>query len=300
MDNRQENKLSMYNVTISVLDKNNAEVSTLPALATAKGDLVSAVKHLRKVNIEQLKSTIGKTQNKKAKKTQLANKTHVLAAAVQAYAAVIDDSDLYELVNYAESTLAAMEDEVLQQACQLVYDTANDHLANLGDYGVTSAMMTELETLITAWNLESQSPRMAIVERSAATKELPDLFKGVDDILLKRTDKLMEQFEHSAPLFYDTYRNARKIVNAGHGPLTETVTGKMVDAVSMLGIAGGMVEVEALGLVVMTDENGVFELPKVPHVEIVAQFSAAGYVLQDVTIDVKKGMDALEVKMQPE
>lgn len=292
--------MSMYNVTISVLDKNNAEVSTLPALATAKGDLVSAVKHLRKVNIEQLKSTIGKTQNKKAKKTQLANKTHVLAAAVQAYAAVIDDSDLYELVNYAESTLAAMEDEVLQQACQLVYDTANDHLANLGDYGVTSAMMTELETLITAWNLESQSPRMAIVERSAATKELPDLFKGVDDILLKRTDKLMEQFEHSAPLFYDTYRNARKIVNAGHGPLTETVTGKMVDAVSMLGIAGGMVEVEALGLVVMTDENGVFELPKVPHVEIVAQFSAAGYVLQDVTIDVKKGMDALEVKMQPE
>jgi hypothetical protein len=219
---------------------------------------------------------------------------------VQAYAAVINDNDLYALVNYPLSTLEKMEDEVLQQACQLIFETASDQLANLADYGVTTGVMDAFELQILDWNDGSQLPRLAISERSAATKELPTLFRTIDGILVKRCDKLMEQFKPGSLLFYDTYHSARKIVNAGHGPLTETVTGKMVDAVTMLGIGNGMVEVEELGLVVATDENGVFELVKVPHDEITIQFSASGYVTQDVTVEVKKGMDALEVKMQPE
>lgn len=300
MNNRQENKLSMYNVVLKVLDKNSAQVGSVAALATGKSNFASAVQSVRKTNLIQEKTTKGKTEDKQDMKEALSDEAYTLAAAVQAYAATINDNNLYELVHYSRSTLLGMEDERLPQVCTLILTTANEHATALVDFGVDAAQLTDFDTAIVEWDTESTEPRTAISERVAATGELPVLFAAADEILKKQLDKLMEKFRKLDPPFYNTYKSARKIVNAGHGQLTATVTGKVVNAATSLGIAGASVEDADVGLLVLTDADGNFEMKKVPLGEAVFTVMAVGFEPASLTVDVTTDMEPLEVMLVAE
>ncbi len=223
MNNRQENKLSMMEASIEVLDGNSTLVATVPALVAAKSALVAKTIAIRKANLTQQKTTKGKTTDKGTRKYTLADKAYSTAAAVQAYASVTDNNDLYELVNFSRWKLRQTDDEEIQQVCQLIHDQANAVIASLADYGIDAADLLELQGLINDWSTKSQAPRVAISERKAATASIPTLFKQADSILTKQIDKLMENFITSEPEFYATYHNARRIVNAGHGPGSGTI-----------------------------------------------------------------------------
>jgi hypothetical protein len=300
MTNEQENKLTMFNVTLKVLDKNSTQVGTVPALAHAKSNFASAVQTIRLVRQVQEPTTKGKTIDKQVFKENLANEAHVISSAIQAYAASIDDNDLYQTMNYSRTTLLGTEDEDLPQKCNNILDAANDLIANLGDFGITALQLSDFETDIEAWETETTQPRVAISERAAATQSLPVLFKKADAILKKQIDKLMERFLTIDPAFYATYKAARKIVNAGHGKLTSTVFGKTVNAVTGLGIGNVRVEDPDTGIFAITDANGVFELLKVPHGETELLCTREGFEVTTFSIDVKPNMDPIEILMQPE
>jgi hypothetical protein len=297
MTNRQENKLTMYNVVLKVLDKYGPQVASIVAFALAKGNFALAVQLIRKANLVQEKTTKGKTLDKQAMKEALSDEAYTVATAVQAYAATINDNDLYELVHYSRSTLLGMEDERLPQICQLILTAANDHAAALVDFGVDAVQLAELDASIQNWGNESTEPRMAISERVAATGGLPGLFGAADEILKKQLDKLMEKFRKSDPVFYNTYKSARKIVNAGHGQITATVKGKVVDAATQLGIAGATVEDTDMEVVVVTDANGFFEMKKVSLGETEFTVMAEGFVPVSLTVYVKLDMEPLGVGM---
>lgn len=263
MTNGQENKLSMYSVVTEVMDANSAIVGTVPALVTAKSAWVNKTLEIRQANLEQLKSTKGKTKDKAARKSLLVETGYAIAASVQAYAAENENNDLYELVDFPKSTLQRAEDEILEQNCQLIHDQANALVLDLLDYGVTAAKLTTLQGLITAWATQSQTPRGAIAGRKVATDSIPVLFKASDAILKKRMDKLMANFKVSEPTFYATYFAARKIVDAGHGPglgNKAKVSGYAKDAVTNMALGGvKMILSNAEGsLEVFTDATGFY------------------------------------------
>jgi len=263
MTNGQENKLSMYSVVTEVMDANSAIVGTVPALVTAKSAWVNKTLEIRQANLEQLKSTKGKTKDKAARKSLLVETGYAIAASVQAYAAENENNDLYELVDFPKSTLQRAEDEILEQNCQLIHDQADALVLDLLDYGVTAAKLTTFQGLITAWATQSQTPRGAIAGRKVATDSIPVLFKASDAILKKRMDKLMANFKVSEPTFYATYFAARKIVDAGHGPglgNKAKVSGHAKDAVTNMALGGvKMILSNAEGSVeVFTDANGFY------------------------------------------
>lgn len=74
--------------------------------------------------------------------------------------------------------------------------------------------MTALGKKITAFEKLASKPRQNVAKKAAANKALPRLMKQGRNILKRRIDRLMVQFETSAPEFYAEYRTARKIVNA--------------------------------------------------------------------------------------
>lgn len=248
MKTSMENKLSMYEAVIEVLDMYSAEVATVPALVVAKSDVVNLTVAIRAANLIQQKTTVGKTTDKGERKLELADTAHWIAGAVQAYASVIGNNDLYMLVNFSRTRLRKADDEEIQQLCQLIHDEANGVMAALGDYGVAATDLAALQLLIDGWNSSSQAPRVAISERVAATRSLPDLFSDADDVVKKRMDKLMEQFRLPNRIFYDTYKAARKIVNSGHG--SGTVPSDMIeigiymyDGITFIPIQGGVFRV---------------------------------------------------------
>ena len=81
--------------SIEVLDGHSAQVATVPALVAAKSALVAKTLGIRNANQTQQKTTKGKTKDKEARKFTLADTAYSTAAAVQAYAAVTDNNDLF-------------------------------------------------------------------------------------------------------------------------------------------------------------------------------------------------------------
>lgn len=298
MKNAQENKLSMYEAVSEVLDKNNTLVSSLQGLVIAKSAMVNKTLEIRQLNMIQLLTTKGKTQSKRMRKQLLADTSYGLAAAVQAYAAATEDTDLYALVNFTRTALRTQEDEELEQVCQVIHDKANGVLANLGDYGVDAVDLLNLQGLITAWSTQSQAPRLAISERKMATQTLPTLFKEADDILKKRMDKLMEKFRVSNRDFYDTYRYVRKIINAGHGPKKLALLGGMVLSDAMgLPIAGATVQIDAI--VATTGSDGKFVAEKVPYGTRTIIVKAVGYSDLTATMPVDGDVSDLVFRLNP-
>lgn len=306
MKTTMENKLSMYEATIEVLDNNTALVATIPALVTAKSDLVNIIMQIRAANLVQQMSTKGKTMDKADRKNELADTAYAVAGAVQAYATETDNNDLYMLVNFSRTRLRSADDEEIQQLCQLIHDEANTVVASLADYGVDAAKLTELQGLIDAWSSQSQAPRVAISERAAATANLPSFFSAADEVLKKRMDKLMEQFYVSERTFYDTYKSARKIVNAGKtgggdNPMPTDavqVSGNVRNGDTDMPIAGATVQfISPDGtepLVATTNDNGEYlleatDLPQGVSVFGTMEVSAPGYGLVSEPIELMAG-----------
>lgn len=270
MNTSQENKLSMYEATIEVMDNNSALVGTVAALVAAKSDMVNKTLEIRAANTVQQMTTKGKTMDKADRKEELADTAYAVAGSVQAYAAENNNNDLYMLVNFSRWTLRKADDEEIQQLCQLIHDQANAVVGDLADYGVDVAKLTALQDMINAWSSQSQAPRVAISERVAATLSLPELFAEADDIIKKRMDKLMEQFYQTEKTFYDTYKAARKIVNAGHGGSSDTpanaisISGNVADNSTSSPIVGATVTlIPSDGgdpIVTTTTDDGSYEM----------------------------------------
>jgi hypothetical protein len=285
MYGRQENKLSMGEASLEVLGKNAVLVGTVPALVSAKTELADTILEIRNANLTQLKTTKGKTSSKVKRKKELASMGQEIASSVQAYASTTGNSDLYMEVNFGRTVIFRKEDEQVQQVCTIILNAGLAHVANLGDYGVTTEKLTVFETMIANWHVASQSPRVAIVERKAATKAIPVLLRKMDRILKDRMDKLMVLFRESEPTFYNTYLEARKVVKAGHGPKGPRLSG-VVTGPNGSGVENALVRATYLEreVEVRTDADGgyVMRLPGVKaNTDVRVRALRTGYVTNE-------------------
>ena len=98
---------------------------------------------------------------------------------------------------------------------QAVYNELKGLVAELEDYMVTAADLKVLKQAIDAYhaNLESTQGQDSV----ARTRQLAGLFKQVSDHLKDHLDKLMNRIARKEPVFFDTYTNARVILDLGGG-----------------------------------------------------------------------------------
>jgi hypothetical protein len=215
MNKNQENKLSMYYVVRKVCTDNNSVWSGLTAYATAFGNFTANITALEAALEKQLQATTGYAKNKRATEEAMVDKAIEIAKAVFAYAKNQNDTVLQAKVNYSRSDLLRERDSVTMQLCQGVKDEAQPLVGALGPYGVTNTDLTQLQTLIDAFDAANPTPRAAITSRKRATDAISKLEKDIDDILKGVMDPLMENFKATQPDFYKLYFDARIIVDTG-------------------------------------------------------------------------------------
>lgn len=217
MTDRQENKFSMYLATQSVCDTHNSVWAGTPAFVTAKAAFDDVIDGISKARQKQEKETKGVTEDKGQAKEAAIVKAVSVAAATFAYASVTNNNTLKQLVNYSPTELRQSRDTILSDRLRVILNAANDHAAALVDYGIQSTDLTELDTLVTAYEDILGAPRTAIGERSTARQELEALFDTGDGILKEQLDKLMEIYRPTALAFYNQYKSARVIIDLGRG-----------------------------------------------------------------------------------
>lgn len=205
----------MYISVQTVVNKYNTVWSGLPAFVTAFGEFEGVIQSIQDTRLVQEGDISGVPKDKAQAKEAAIQKALEVSTAVFAYAAKNNNNTLKAKVDYSPSELRKSRDTVLIDRLQVIHQEANNIVGSLGDYGIDATDLTELQSLIDAYENLVEEPREAITNRSEATAALPGLFKQGDGLLDEQLDKLMEQFKQDNPKFYRQYFNARIIIDLG-------------------------------------------------------------------------------------
>jgi hypothetical protein len=168
----------------------------------------------------QESSPSGITLDKAAKRDAMTDAAMFVKGAVQAFATDNANNELFGSVNYSLSEIKRAADTIARDRALLIYNKAFPLLAKLADYGITAAVLTDFKTAIANFTAIIPKPRTAINSIKAATTSIEELFIEADIILKRKVDKFMVQFKASNVSFYNTYLNARQIIDLGKGSKT--------------------------------------------------------------------------------
>lgn len=233
-------------------------------------------------------------------KLALAKATEKVALGACAYADVIKDANLLQIMNVRASVLVGEKKDRLPTICQQVYDKANEIKAELEPYNVTATDLDTLKNAIPAYSAAANSPRLSHGNKKAATETVVTTLTLNNDLLKTRLDRLVLTLAPTEPALVIGWKNARKLVNQ---PTKRTSLLLTVLSADGMPIAEANIKVvkgdkEYSGT---TDETGKCLLKPVSNGEVALTVEAAGYQPYSLPkLKLKRGDEnTLEVRLQP-
>lgn len=308
MTNQQESRLSMYLTFRDFQASYTAITNPLPNYTTNSTTFVNTIPQIQAIAEQQKISKKGVTDNKNNLKETLIVMTADYARKLGVYAKFTNNATLAQEVKFSESKLRQIADTAVKDYAQIVYDRAQTNVAALATYGITAATQTTLLNDINAYNASIGKPGVSRNESGQNTKQLEALFKTAD-AALANMDAAVEIVRLTQVAFYNSYKNARKVIETGIGSLA--VKGLVTDAVSGEPLKGVTLSFSLEGnnglakaakaatesVVKKTAEKGGFNIKTLPSGMYSVTIKKVGYVDQVVTVAVADG-DLTELNVQ--
>ena len=211
MTKSEENINSMFKAVSSLLAANQAKIDTLPALANSVSNFNQKLGDIQNKDAEYTHLTSGKTNMKNSAEEDMIEALLPIASAVNVYAKINGKADLKENSKVTVSDLRRLRDSELLIKAQYLHDIAQTNIADLANFGVAEANLTNLQSLIDTYKSSIEVKDTSFAEKSAARESLSKLFDDANEILKEEIDMLMELFRTSDSDFYNSYKSARVI-----------------------------------------------------------------------------------------
>jgi len=215
MNDRQENKLSMYLAVREVMTDNQALTAGVPAIGAATTALGAEITIIQSLAQTQKQPTQGATQSKRQLRGAMADSAVPVAGAVKALASATNNPELAAEADFTRIDFTSGRDTESASRADIVLALGTANLAALAGYGIVQATLNGLTDAIQAYRNSITRPREVITVTSAATAQLDPAFARADAILKERLDGLMEQFRLTQPAFYFAFQAAREIIDGG-------------------------------------------------------------------------------------
>lgn len=205
------------------------ESDNAPTITSLIPNYVKAIRHLRGINVEidglsqqQAVDITGITKEKNSLLEELADCVIDVAGAVHSYAVGKNDQILQAKVNYKARRLNSMKQAELIDAAGIVLEEAGKiPAATLAEEGITAEEMTRFAELHTLFKDVSDDKREAVIDRSADTDRIAELFAEAAALKKNTLDRLATQFQRKAPEFYQRYKDASTVIYS-HSPKKQT------------------------------------------------------------------------------
>lgn len=281
MNAKQEAKLNMFRATEKHVDDNAAIIASNSAFQTAFNKFKA--NKIAITNTAQLKGVAltGITADKMSSKLTLCQLAADIVGVIYAYASTNSNNTLKQEMNISVSKLLRTRDSELAPRCQNIHDKVTANLAALTDYGITAALLTNLQTAINNYSAETPKPRTALSGRKTANANLAALFKENDTILKDQLDKLAELFKTDNPDFVKTYESNRIIVDSAK--TTTQLKGVVTNKSDNTPIKGATVTIVETGANAITNSKGEYSIKPAPIGEFTVRVTANGF--QDLEMD---------------
>lgn len=215
MTDRQEDRMSMFDVVIGICDEHIDLISPKMAMLATYNKFKAKVQLINDISIEQLEVMKGLAVEKKQLKRQLATSAAIVARVVTSYAMDLEDYVLVGEVDYSETELYKYRDEIIHAHCQIIFNRAQAHDTAMLDYGISTEILTDLQAAITEFEEKSAAPTLARAAKKVATQRLKEEIKATMELLKLRLDNNMSIFRLTDPHFYKLYKSSRKIRKSG-------------------------------------------------------------------------------------
>ena len=288
----EENHLSMFK-TVDIATENHATVidAILP-LKSARTELKQIIVNLGNAVQKQSTNISGYTEEKKQRRQKMTDQTFVVGQLVSAFAIAKNMTALDAEVNYSITTLNRMSDDEVGEICNKVYLKAKEHLADLADYGITTAVLNELKELIDNYNSKTQLNKVTLEQKSEQTKIIAQLIKDGKALLTNSFDKLMLILRNTNPEAYNAYVAARNSMPKRHakksnGEVIEEeagiLTGLVSDKADGMPIAGATVKLNGTDYKPETDSDGEYLFDSLPAGTYTVEISILDYQIAKLT-----------------
>lgn len=266
---------------------NATALTELPAIAEFVDQFNEIVTQIQSTSTQHQIDTTGLAVSKAVVKEELITRALTISRNLVAYARVVGNDTLKAEIDFTLSEMRKAPDLVLKENCEVICMRATANLEETETYNITEAMITDLQTQITAFSTVMSTPKSAIVERKAKTDKLKVLFNQGDAILKNKIDAIIEMTRIINPDFYNSYRRVRTMRN-------EFGTHKLalkVNVTDNLGapVANVVVTLDGTRKTRKTTEKGSFQVDLMQAGVYTFHFSKSGYKPVTAIVNVNDG-----------
>ncbi len=198
----------MYIAVQAFLNSTSATVG-LTALAEKLALLTTLITEILKLAGTQAEPTDGELEAREIALTEATDLALIVAGGVRSYARKLPE--LAARVRVTRTAFREMRRTERMRLAQRIHDAAASVLPELAGYGVTAALLAELQLKIDATIAAVNAPRVTSGVKKVATSQLLGLYKQVDDLLADELDPLLLSLRRNDPHAWELYRDARKV-----------------------------------------------------------------------------------------
>lgn len=216
MENRKENKISMYRKVGTFLEEQKNQFLLYPAIATLKTKIDNNFLAIIDFEVVAGADNTGQTVAKNELQQKLINQIlKVGNAAVLYYTITEPNLSQKEKVYFTKKKLVLMNNAEQYAAGQKVWAIAEEIKNLLSPFGVSAAEVDKLQTILQQFFNIYQKPKQKKGEAIKAGKGVDKLISETDKILESELDVLMGIVKIDNPDLYAMYVGARKIDDTG-------------------------------------------------------------------------------------
>jgi len=300
----QENKVNSLETLILFCDQQTGTTANLPEFDQNLAELKSTLEEIKLAAAKQKTGLTGIAADKKQLRTRLSNLGSDTARKLTSYATLKNQLTLLGTINLTNSDFTRFSDLELRDHCQIVYDTAQGIIGELGSYFINDETQSNLQAAINDFSSSMSAPRLGTTTKSQLTQQLVVLFKRAE-VAETRMDASVELIRTSNPDFYNGYQAAGKVIQRGKtslsvkGVVTEAQTGNPIKGVTVTFTpANGTAKLNAAsgngaGLVKKTAAKGGFNIKSLESGTYQVLFQKPGYT--DATQEVNVTNSELNV-----
>ncbi|MDD8018847.1 MAG: hypothetical protein PHP42_10780 [Bacteroidota bacterium] len=215
MNKRQENRLTMYEGLLTLLQTNDAKVKSVGGFSQAVTELTAMVNELKTKSTEVNGATAGKTQTKYNAEDALVSLLLPICSAVYLHGRKQNNAEIKEKAHMTESRLRSMRDTELAAFGGVIADLATANAEGVAAFGITAEKVTELIAKAQAYSTAIGVRESSVAERKGARGSMSDLFDKADELLSEEIDRFMEMLRANETEFYNMYFSVRVVKDTG-------------------------------------------------------------------------------------
>jgi len=215
MNKRQENKLTMYEGLLALLQSNIAKFQSIGGVADAVTELSVIVTGLKAKSTEADSATVGKATTKYSAEDALVAALLPTCSALYIFGRKQNNAEIKERANVTEAKLRAMRDTELASFGNAIAELSTANVQGVVPFGITAEKIAELKTKADAYSAAIGARESSVADRKGARGSMSDLFDKADELLNEEFDRYMELLRPTETELYNKYFSARVVKDMG-------------------------------------------------------------------------------------